>query len=68
MPLSPPWKWLSQEFPTDGQSCYFIRIGDPEKPILATWDNTNQTFNATVGMETLSVPSLLVAKWRPETP
>ena len=66
MPLSPPWKWFMQEWPNDGDTVWIVRIGDPEKPFLATWNAGSATFVTLdpPGVQTLL--GLVVLKWRPQ--
>jgi len=65
MPLSPPWNWIMHNEPADTDEVWIIRIGNPEKPFRATYQQASQTFETMDLPTTLYVPSLLVSKWRP---
>lgn len=55
-----------QEWPNDGDTVWIVRIGDPEKPFLATWNAGSATFVTLdpPGVQTLL--GLVVLKWRPQ--
>lgn len=64
MPLSPPWKWMMQDQPADGNPCWIVRIGEPEKPFRADWDAAYIGFHTTDLPVGTDVPSIVVLKWR----
>ena len=65
MPLSPPWKWLMQEEPANGDTVWIVRIGGPEKPFRATWDSGSATFTTADLATPITLLGLVVLKWRP---
>jgi len=64
MPLSPPWRWMLHEFPGDGDDVWCVRIGQPEKPWPARWDQGSLTFHTNDLPSDLNVPAAIVLKWR----
>jgi hypothetical protein len=65
--LSPPWKWIWDAEPTDGQDCYIRILAPSNKPIACTFDKDDDNFYYPVPGYVSYVPRIIVVQWRPCT-
>jgi hypothetical protein len=52
------------DLPADSANCWIIRIGQPEKPFKAIWNEGNLEFIHEAYADAFAVPLDLVLKWR----
>ncbi len=64
--MTPPWKSILVEAPTDGATVWIARLPFFDQPIQATWDETNQRFDYTDSNTVAThLPFYVIFKWRP---
>jgi hypothetical protein len=57
---------MSAKKPDDAARCWVVRIGSPEKPWLADWQEDGFVWIPVTAYWLYGVPSTIVLKWRLE--
>jgi len=65
---SPPWHYFLTDPPEDGQICWIVRIGQPERPALATFQRDSMTFDLYFPPPAPPMSAYLCYRWRSQSP
>jgi hypothetical protein len=63
---SPPWHWVWDTLPADGDLVWIRILAQTSKPVLAHWVADQASFTVDIGGGPYTWPMQFVVQWRPQ--